>query len=174
MNGGAGADALIGGPQGDLVIGGAGADQLVGGAGNDQFRFTSLGDAGDTILDFTHSSDVVQLSVPGFSLANQAGAGGANLVNAGAAASSIAGADIVLWTGTASSMDSAAEINTMLAGKAGTFAGGVFVVAYDALGKVALYYDDSASNAASNVTLVTNFANLTATSSLGAGDFIFI
>ncbi|MDB5428489.1 MAG: hypothetical protein JWR43_2464, partial [Phenylobacterium sp.] len=100
----------------------------------------------------------------------------ANLIDAGVTASSIAGADIVRWTGPAASMDSSAEINTMLAGKTGTFAGGVFVLAYDPAGHVALYYDDSGSNAASTVTLVTTYDNLTSASmpTFLASDFAFV
>jgi hypothetical protein len=178
LTGGGGDDALVGGQNNDLLIGESGADQLFGGGNNDLFRFTSLGDAGDKILDFEIGSDKVQLSVPGFSLANQSGAGAATMIDAavlGAGGLSIAGADIVRWTGpVATDMDSAAEINAMLAGKTGAVAGGVFVLAYDAAGKVALYYDDSASNAASNVTLVTSFTNLASTSSLLGTDFVFV
>jgi len=176
LTGGAGADALVGGQNSDLLTGGSGADQLFGGASSDAFRFTNLGDAGDKILDFVTSgggTDAVQLSVPGFSLQNQAGAGAANMVDD--TAGSIAGADIVRWTGAAASMDTAAEVNSFLAGKAGTFAGGVFVLAYDQTGHVALYYDDHANaTAGSTVTMITSFDNQTLTSAFTAGDFIFV
>jgi hypothetical protein len=177
LNGGAGNDALVGGAAGDLLIGGVGSDQLFGAASSDSFRFNGLGDATDKILDFATTggnADVVQLGTPGFSVQNQAGAGGANMVDAGVGASSIAGADIVRWTGPAGSMDSAAEVNAMLAGKASTFAGGVFVLGFDATGKVALWYDDSANNAASSVTMVATFDNLAATSTFTAGNFLFV
>jgi hypothetical protein len=71
-------------------------------------------------------------------------------------------------------MDSAAEINAMLAGKTGTFAGGAFVLAYDPTGKVALWYDDSASNGGSTVTMITTFDNLTSTSTFSGSDFLFV
>src|SRR5437879_13383872 len=90
------------------------------------------------------------------------------------AGSSIAGADVVRWTGPAASMDSSAEINSMLTGKAGTFGGGVFVLAYDPSGKVALWYDDSASNSGSTVTEITTFDNLTSTSTFVSNDFLFV
>jgi len=173
LTGGAGADALVGGQNNDLLIGGPGADQLFGGSNGDLFRFTSLGDAGDKILDFTTTgggADAVQLSVPGFSLQNQAGAGAATMPDDTA---NIGGADIVRWTGSAASMDTAGEVDTFLAGKAGTFAGGVFVLAYDATGHVALYYDDHA-NAGSTVTLISTFDNLTSTSTFTGSDFIFV
>ena len=175
--GGTGNDALVGGAAGDLLIGGAGFDQLFGAASSDLFRFNGLGDATDKILDFTTTggnADTVQLGAPGFSLQNQAGAGGASMVDAGVAASSIAGADIVRWTGPAGSMDSAAEVNAMLAGKASTFAGGVFVLGFDATGKVALWYDDSANNAASSVTMVATFDNLTSTATFSGSNFLFV
>jgi len=175
LTGGAGADALIGGPNSDQLTGGSGADQLFGGAASDAFRFTSLGDAGDKILDFTTTgggADTVQLSVPGFSLQNQSSAGAANMLDDTAV--SIASADIVRWTGAAASMDTAGEINTFLAGKAGTFAGGVFVLAYDQTGHVALYYDDHANAAGSTVTLINTFDSLTSTSTFTASDFLFV
>jgi VCBS repeat-containing protein len=175
LNGGAGSDALVGGAAGDLLVGGGGFDQLFGGASSDAFRFTGLGDATDKILDFATTggqADTVELSVPGFSLQTQVGAGAATMLDDTAA--SIGGADIVRWTGAAASMDSAAEINAMLAGKTGTFAGGVFVLAYDPTGKVALWYDDHANSAGSSVTMVATFDNLTSTSTFTASDFLFV
>jgi VCBS repeat-containing protein len=171
LTGGAGDDVLVGGQNTDLLIGGSGADQLFGGAASDFFRFTSLGDAGDKILDFQTTggqADLVQLSVPGFSLQNSAAVAFVN------DAANISTANIVQWTGAAANMDSAGEINTFLAGKAGTFAGGVFVLAYDPSGKVALWYDDHANNAGSTVTEITTFDSMTSTSTFTSGDFVFI
>lgn len=54
-------DTLVGTPGDDLFIAGGKADTLTGGAGHDQFRLTALGDARDTIADFTPGEDVVDL-----------------------------------------------------------------------------------------------------------------
>jgi len=58
----AGADNLVGTPFNDTIVGGAGADTLTGGTGMDFFRFNNLGDAFDTITDFTPGQDKIQLS----------------------------------------------------------------------------------------------------------------
>ncbi|MGD8524662.1 MAG: retention module-containing protein [Thioalkalispiraceae bacterium] len=47
-----GDDQLLGGQGDDVLIGGKGADTLDGGGGADVFKYTTLEDAGDTILDF--------------------------------------------------------------------------------------------------------------------------
>ena len=66
LNGGAGADALNGGAGNDTIIGGGGRDLLTGWTGADKFIFTAMSDsphgAPDTIADFTHGQDVINLS----------------------------------------------------------------------------------------------------------------
>jgi Ca2+-binding RTX toxin-like protein len=66
LTGGAGADTLIGGAGNDTLIGGAGADVLTGGADADTFVFNAIGDSSptgaDTITDFVHGTDVIDLS----------------------------------------------------------------------------------------------------------------
>jgi Ca2+-binding RTX toxin-like protein len=60
LNGGLGNDILSGGKGSDNLNGGLGNDNLVGGAGNDVFVLGArLGV--DTISDFTHSQDIIQL-----------------------------------------------------------------------------------------------------------------
>jgi hypothetical protein len=87
----------------------------------------------------------------------------------------IAGADLVRWTGAVTAVDTAAEVNSMLAGQTGAFNGGVFVLAYESTGHVALYYDNNAAGGtASGVTLIATFDNLTSTSSFKGSDFLFI
>ena len=54
-------DTLVGTPGDDVFIAGGKADTLTGGAGRDQFRLTALGDARDTITDFTPGEDVLDL-----------------------------------------------------------------------------------------------------------------
>lgn len=45
----------------DTIVAGAGADKLWGGPGNDTFVFNTLKTAADTIFDFVHGSDVIDL-----------------------------------------------------------------------------------------------------------------
>ncbi|MFO1341197.1 MAG: ExeM/NucH family extracellular endonuclease [Burkholderiaceae bacterium] len=56
-----GKDKLVGTPGDDQFIGGGGADKLTGGAGDDVFTYTAMGDAKDTIVDFTPGSDRIDL-----------------------------------------------------------------------------------------------------------------
>jgi len=56
----AGNDKLSGGAGNDFIDGGQGNDTLTGGTGNDTFYFRS-GDGIDTITDFTHGGDVIDL-----------------------------------------------------------------------------------------------------------------
>jgi Ca2+-binding RTX toxin-like protein len=56
---------MVGGFGNDVLNGGAGNDTMVGGAGNDTFIFNSTLNATsnrDTITDFSHSDDTIQLS----------------------------------------------------------------------------------------------------------------
>lgn len=76
LNGGDGNDVLAGGGDGDVLTGGAGLDQLIGGDGADVFVFLGVGDASggaDTISDFVHGADRIDLSALG--IAAVAGAG---------------------------------------------------------------------------------------------------
>jgi serralysin len=68
LYGGAGNDTLNGGTGSDRLIGGQGFDKLTGGSGKDTFVFTSLADAGDTITDFKHGTDHIEISGIGFDL----------------------------------------------------------------------------------------------------------
>lgn len=63
ITGGPGKDKLAGTPGDDQFIGGGGADRLTGGAGEDVFSYTAMGDARDTLLDFTPGADRVDLRV---------------------------------------------------------------------------------------------------------------
>lgn len=63
LEGGTGNDRLVGGAGADLLIGGTGHDVLKGGAGADVFRYETLHDKGDTILDFDAAAgDQIDLS----------------------------------------------------------------------------------------------------------------
>jgi hypothetical protein len=68
LNGGSGADTFSGGTGNDNLIGGPGTDRLSGGTGADRFVFSAtsesaVGDAVDTIADFSHAqSDRIDLS----------------------------------------------------------------------------------------------------------------
>jgi Ca2+-binding RTX toxin-like protein len=58
-----GNDIVKGGAGADFIDGGAGLDSLFGGSGHDTFYFSSSNDAkGDSILDFVHGSDRIDLS----------------------------------------------------------------------------------------------------------------
>ncbi len=64
-----GNNSLSGGDGEDTLTGGAGADTLTGGNGNDVFVYTVLDEstpaASDTITDFAHGEDVIDVSVLG-------------------------------------------------------------------------------------------------------------
>ena len=66
LDGGAAADTLIGSAGNDTLVGGAGADVLTGGADADTFVYNAIGDssptAADTITDFAHGTDIIDLS----------------------------------------------------------------------------------------------------------------
>ena len=107
--------------------------------------------------DFTSANDSFEFRLPwtsggssgGFSLANQSiAATSATMINVSTVGTgSIAGADVVRWTGTNTSMDSVAEVDAFLAAQPGTFDGGVLVAAYTASGDVGVYYDADANGA---------------------------
>lgn len=65
LNGGDANDTLLGRGGSDVLTGGAAADSLTGGTGADIFRYNhvtdSAGRANDTIRDFTHGQDVIDL-----------------------------------------------------------------------------------------------------------------
>jgi len=63
LTGNAGADKLVGLAGADTMIGGAGKDQLTGSAGGDKFVFavTATNSTADTIKDFAHDADEIQL-----------------------------------------------------------------------------------------------------------------
>ncbi|MDX2275216.1 MAG: calcium-binding protein [Hyphomonadaceae bacterium] len=62
LNGGKGLDTLNGGANADTLNGGLGRDTLTGGAGADKFVLNVAGAANrDTITDFVHGTDKVQL-----------------------------------------------------------------------------------------------------------------
>ena len=54
-------DVIAGTPGDDIVVGGAGADILSGNGGTNLFAYTSMRDAGDTVLDFVPGRDLVDL-----------------------------------------------------------------------------------------------------------------
>ena len=69
LNGNAGDDKLDGNAGADLLNGGGGKDKLTGGGGNDTFFFNSKTTSAnfDTITDFKHGKDVIQLDSSVFS-----------------------------------------------------------------------------------------------------------
>ncbi|NEQ95815.1 MAG: DUF4347 domain-containing protein [Cyanothece sp. SIO2G6] len=56
-----GRDTIAGGKGNDLIVGGLGRDILTGGGGRDTFRYTSVREFGDRIIDFEIITDVIDL-----------------------------------------------------------------------------------------------------------------
>ncbi|MBY0545434.1 MAG: hypothetical protein K2Q14_07810 [Gammaproteobacteria bacterium] len=104
LEGRGGNDVISGGGGNDKIIGGIGNDTLTGGVGNDTFVFAP-GDGADTITDFTHGADSIDLSAYGTNFSSitvtasgpdsiiQAGADSITLTNVSAA--SVTAADFV-------------------------------------------------------------------------------
>jgi Ca2+-binding RTX toxin-like protein len=70
ISGTTGVDYLIGGSGNDTLVGGKGADILFGGGNNDTFKYLAIADSNsangaDTILDFNHGADKIDLSFTG-------------------------------------------------------------------------------------------------------------
>ncbi|MEW6706583.1 MAG: ExeM/NucH family extracellular endonuclease [Pseudomonadota bacterium] len=61
IHGSARPDRLQGTPGDDILVGGPGPDRLRGGAGVNVYRYLSLRDAGDVVLDFVPGKDLVDL-----------------------------------------------------------------------------------------------------------------
>ena len=62
LNGLGGNDTLVGGVGADTLNGGAGNDTLSGGSEADTFAFNAETNASDTVSDFTHGTDVIDLT----------------------------------------------------------------------------------------------------------------
>lgn len=76
LRGLAGSDTLLGGGGKDRLAGGVGADHLAGDAGADHFVLNAPGEGANTITDFTHGQDQIDLVAAAFSLAGGLVAGG--------------------------------------------------------------------------------------------------
>ncbi|QNN64638.1 M10 family metallopeptidase C-terminal domain-containing protein [Sphingomonas rhizophila] len=103
--GGAFADGLTGGEGNDLVAGGYGADQLFGGAGSDRFIFLSandsIGSASDLIQDFETGIDRIDLSALATTSVNLATANGVTTITA----QSASGTTVIRVAGSVNSSD---------------------------------------------------------------------
>lgn len=66
LDGESGNDTLSGGSHNDTLIGGSGMDMLEGGGGSDVFRFVRTDDGKDTITDFVHGTDKIQIVAANF------------------------------------------------------------------------------------------------------------
>jgi Ca2+-binding RTX toxin-like protein len=88
LSGNAGNDKLAGAGGGDTLIGGKGKDQLIGGGGADKFVFNAAPSnaTADTIKDFLHGTDKVQLDNSVFTTAGADGALASGAFYAGTAA----------------------------------------------------------------------------------------
>lgn len=78
LAGGGKIDTLAGADGNDVIIGGKGKDRTYGGAGADQFLFTSKGDLGDLIYDFSAPPDQIAMEGSAFGYGNYAGGIAAN------------------------------------------------------------------------------------------------
>ena len=92
LSGEAGDDLLVGGKGSDILNGGTGADMLKGGAESDTFIFNSKieSDKIDSITDFAHGSDLIELSAAVFAGIGALGALAASAFALGAAATDTA------------------------------------------------------------------------------------
>ncbi len=66
ITGNARANILDGGIGNDTLVGGLGRDTLTGGLGADIFRFGAAGEGKDTVLDFLHGTDAIEVSAAAF------------------------------------------------------------------------------------------------------------
>jgi Ca2+-binding RTX toxin-like protein len=123
LTGSSSSNVLIGLDGNDVLNGGNGADTLVGGSGADRFVFTALANsspaAPDTIVDFTHGVDFIDLSAID---ANTSAAGNQAFAFAGQGANAVAHA--VTWYETGGNTvvqvdvngNTTADLTIMLAG----------------------------------------------------------
>jgi VCBS repeat-containing protein len=72
--GGSGSDVIYGDQDDDLIVGGYGADTLSGAQGADRFAYLSVRDTNDTILDFVHGTDVIDVDALNFNTPVNSGA----------------------------------------------------------------------------------------------------
>lgn len=159
---------------GNVVNSGPGRDWYTSTAAADRYVFDAPSDGHDVVFAYdATNTDTLQFKVgPGaFVLANQATAGAATLVSATSASTSIAGADVVIWAHPWMKLTSAAQVDSMLAGQAGTFDGGVLVVALNDGMKATVYYDADA-NTVGGATAIVTLDNLTSPSQLNVSDFL--
>lgn len=68
LNGNNGNDILKGRAGNDILVGGVGNDRVTGNAGADKFVFNSASEGIDTIPDFKHLEDKIQVSASGFGI----------------------------------------------------------------------------------------------------------
>jgi len=110
LTGSSSSNVLIGLDGNDVLNGGNGADTLIGGSGADRFVFTTLANSSpvtpDTIVDFTHGVDLIDLSAID---ANTSAGGNQAFVFAGQAAHAVARA--VTWYETGGNTVVQADVN---------------------------------------------------------------
>jgi Ca2+-binding RTX toxin-like protein len=174
--GNSGANLLNGGAGNDVLEGRLGADQLVGGSGDDRFRWRAANEGGDTIDKFATggTEDAFEFLASAFPLFHGQAAISIQL-DTSVAGDLGSNANVVARS--AAGLTTAAAVDAYLAGAAGTFNGGVLVVANGGPGQIArLYYDPDANTtggAAQAVQLAT-LNGVTGVSGFTAADFLFV
>jgi Ca2+-binding RTX toxin-like protein len=116
------ANTIVGNDANNSLTGGAGNDILTGGLGSDTFAFNLPTSGVDTITDFAHGTDVIQISVAGFGGGLAAG-GTPTVVNAASAGAAFNAASsgyfifdstgTLLWDATGGSGSDATPIATV-------------------------------------------------------------
>lgn len=171
--GDAGANRLEGGAGDDVIAGRGGADIISTGSGNDLILYFAPDEGGDTLTAFDAGppTDTFGFLASAFPLFN--GQSSIRLFTDTSAHGNIpSGTSVVGRTGVAD----AAAVDAYLAGAAGTFAGGIFVLGQAAAGRdVSLYYDANAAaiGGADAAVLIATIQGVTSIPSFSAADFLF-
>jgi Ca2+-binding RTX toxin-like protein len=170
LKGGAGADFLYGEAGDDLLQGGLGADTLTGGADADTFGWL-VRDPGsvDRVTDFAAGTDKLSFSKTAFDFA---GSSFDSRIASASTATSITGADLVVYTG--APLNTVADAKAYLGAAAGGSAGeGIFLLGTNSSGHSVLFHALDASFASTDVAFVADLGVVNATS-IQLSDFAFV